>query len=59
MTFLFRWRNSLGLVLFSLTFDGFQLWYTYLIERERQSRRVLSRSFEGIDPASLDLIPEV
>ncbi|KAG8793556.1 hypothetical protein FRC17_008436 [Serendipita sp. 399] len=52
------WRNTLGLATFGLCFDGFQLWYTYLIERERQSRCVVSRSFEGIDISSLDLVPE-
>lgn len=55
----FRWRNSLGLMTFHVFYDGLQLWYTYLIERERQSRRVVSRSFEGIDQSSLDLINSV
>ena len=40
----FRWWNSLGLMTFNVFYDGIQLWYTYLIERERQSRRVVSRS---------------
>ncbi|KAG8772410.1 hypothetical protein FRC15_002752 [Serendipita sp. 397] len=53
------WRNTLGLATFGLCFDGFQLWYTYLIERERQSRCIVSQSFEGIDISSLDLISEV
>ncbi|CCA66443.1 hypothetical protein PIIN_00129 [Serendipita indica DSM 11827] len=50
------WRNTLGLSVFSVCYDGLQLWYTYLIERERLSRRIVSRSFEGIDINELDLI---
>ncbi|KIM26508.1 hypothetical protein M408DRAFT_330488 [Serendipita vermifera MAFF 305830] len=53
------WRNSLGYLIFNIFSDGLQLWYTYLIERERQSRRVVSHSFENLDPSTLDLIPEI
>jgi len=50
------WRNSLGLSLWIVLRDAFSLVHLFLRKRELQSRRILSRSFAGIDVGTLDLI---
>ncbi|EGO28675.1 hypothetical protein SERLADRAFT_366371 [Serpula lacrymans var. lacrymans S7.9] len=50
------WRNSIGLGLFTLAKDCLYLLHLWLAKRELESRRVKSRSFEGVDARELDLI---
>ncbi|KAF8583391.1 hypothetical protein K439DRAFT_1661275 [Ramaria rubella] len=50
------WRNTLGLSLWIIGRDAFTLMHLFLRKRELQSRRILSRSFAGIDAGTLDLI---
>ena len=51
-----RWRNSLGLGLWIIAKDAATLLHLSLRKQEIQSRRILSRSFVGIDIGTLDLI---
>ena len=53
----FRWRNAVGLGLWFVAKDCVSLWHEWLSQREVKSRKVKSRSFEGIDPKELDLKP--
>ncbi|KAF8501993.1 hypothetical protein JB92DRAFT_849414 [Gautieria morchelliformis] len=50
------WRNSLGLSLWIVVRDAVALAHLFLRKRELQSRRIMSRSFAGIDAGTLDLI---
>jgi len=50
------WRNTIGLGLFVVAKDCVQLLHLWLAKRELQSRRIKSRSFEGVDISELDLI---
>ncbi|KDQ16912.1 hypothetical protein BOTBODRAFT_144280 [Botryobasidium botryosum FD-172 SS1] len=50
------WRNLVGLSLFVVGKDAIKLWYSYLQVREKKSRKLISRSFEGVDLNGLDLI---
>ncbi|KAH9852886.1 hypothetical protein C2E23DRAFT_885258 [Lenzites betulinus] len=50
------WRNSVGLGIFVVTKDCIRLLHLWLMKRELESRRVKSRSFEGVDVKELDLI---
>jgi len=52
-----RWRNTIGLGLFQIGTNALDLWYLWLSEREKKSRRILDRNFEGVDLRNLDLIP--
>ncbi|CAL1698137.1 unnamed protein product [Somion occarium] len=50
------WRNSVGLGIFVLAKDCVNLLHLYLTKREIETRRVKSRSFEGVDIKELDLL---
>jgi len=50
------WRNLVGLSLFVVGKDAIKLWYSYLQVREKKSRKLISRSFEGVDLDGLDLV---
>jgi len=50
------WQNTLGLSLWIVARDAVTLVHILLRKRELQSRRILSRSFHGIDVGTLDLI---
>ena len=52
-----RWRNTIGLGLFEIGTNALDLWYLWLSEREKKSRRILDRNFEGVDLKNLDLLP--
>ena len=52
-----RWRNTIGLGLFEIGSNALDLWYLWLSEREKKSRRILDRNFEGVDLKNLDLLP--
>jgi hypothetical protein len=52
-----RWRNTIGLGLFQIGTNALDLWYLWLSEREKKSRRILDRNFEGVDLKNLDLLP--
>ncbi|KAH7927181.1 hypothetical protein BV22DRAFT_297175 [Leucogyrophana mollusca] len=56
LTFTRRWRNSLGLGIFTVAKDCLHLLHLWLTKRELESRRVKNRSFEGVDIRELDLI---
>lgn len=55
--FFSRWRNTIGLGLFQIGTNALDLWYLWLSEREKKSRRILDRNFEGVDLKNLDLLP--
>lgn len=46
----------LGMIVFVLAKDAVNLFHLWLLTRERQLRRVSSRSFKDVDYASLDMI---
>jgi len=50
------WRNTLGLGLFTIAKDCIHILHLYLTKRELESRRVKTRTFEGVDVRELDLI---
>ncbi|EMD35125.1 hypothetical protein CERSUDRAFT_107113 [Gelatoporia subvermispora B] len=50
------WRNSVGLGLFIVIKDCLKLVHEYLSRRERETRKIKSRSFAGVDIKELDLI---
>ncbi|THH30296.1 hypothetical protein EUX98_g3882 [Antrodiella citrinella] len=50
------WRNYIGLGIFVLGKDCFNLLHLYLTKREIETRRIKSRSFAGVDIHELDLI---
>ncbi|KAF9235898.1 hypothetical protein BU15DRAFT_89381 [Melanogaster broomeanus] len=50
------WRNTLGLGLFTIAKDCLHVLHLYLTKRELESRRVKTRTFEGVDVRELDLI---
>lgn len=52
-----RWRNTIGLGLFQIGMNAIDLWYLWLSEREKKSRRILDRNFQGVDLENLDLLP--
>ena len=52
-----RWRNTIGLGLFQIGMNALDLWYLWLSEREKKSRQILDRNFEGVDLGNLDLLP--
>ena len=52
-----RWRNTIGLGLFQIGMNALDLWYLWLSEREKKSRRILDRNFQGVDLGNLDLLP--
>jgi len=53
------WRNTVGLSLWVVARDAVALVHLFLRKRELQSRRILSRSFAGVDIGALDLISPV
>ena len=52
-----RWRNAVGLGLYTLAKDLISLSYEYLSRREVQSRHLRDRPFAEVDPKELDLLP--
>ncbi|THH12510.1 hypothetical protein EW146_g7632 [Bondarzewia mesenterica] len=50
------WRNALGLGIFIVVKDAVKLFHLWLAKQELESRKVKTRSFEGIDIKELDLI---
>jgi len=52
------WRNTIGLGLFQIGMNAIDLWYLWLSEREKKSRQILDRDFQGVDLRNLDLLPD-
>jgi len=50
------WRNAIGLSLSVVVADATTLLHLWLVVRERRSRRILDRDFQGVDYSGLDLI---
>ncbi|KAF5383931.1 hypothetical protein D9757_007403 [Collybiopsis confluens] len=51
------WRNTIGFGLFVVAKDALNLLHLYLIKRERESRKIKSRDFAGVDVSDLELVP--
>ncbi|KAF8332015.1 uncharacterized protein EI90DRAFT_3056256 [Cantharellus anzutake] len=50
------WRNAVGISLFVVLTDATTLLHLWLAVRERRSRRIVDRDFQGVDYSGLDLI---
>lgn len=51
-----RWRTTLGMLVFIFVRDAMGLLHLWYLMRERRMRRVSSRSFRGVDLATLELV---